>query len=99
MRYLLLLLADDGWDARHAIEILDEHDTRTKRTGTGGQGSVDLPLLESLLRALTKDPIKLDRIAQLIADLSKTPEGQALIPPGFDGVWQPIWQAREGIKR
>lgn len=98
MRYLLLLLADDGWDARHAIEILDEHDRRARQSEEAGQASADLPLLEALLRALTKDSVKLDRIAELIADLSRTAEGQSLIPAGFDDVWQPIWQARKGVR-
>jgi hypothetical protein len=99
MRYLLLLLADDGWDARQAIDLLDEHENRRTHTGTRRQSDVDLPLLESLLHALTRDPIKLDRIEQLITDLSKTPQGRALIPPGFIDVWQPVWQAREGIRQ
>ncbi len=98
MRYLLLLLADDGWDARRAIEILDEHDRIERHPHpTDGRGPLELPLLEALLRSLTKDPTKLDRIAQLMSDLEKTPQGQALIPPGFGEVWRPVWQAREAL--
>lgn len=98
MRYLLLLLADDGWDARRAIEILDEHDKKEPPTHPNdGRGPLELPLLEALLRSLTKDPTKLDRIAQLMSDLEKTPQGQALIPPGFGEVWRPVWQAREAL--
>jgi len=98
MRYLLLLLADDGWDARQAIEILDEDDKRNKSPHrTDDRGPLELPLLEALLRSLTKDPTKLDRIAQLISDLEKTPQGRLLIPPGFGEVWRPVWQAREAL--
>lgn len=98
MRYLLLLLADDGWDARQAIEMLDEHDKRGKSPHRAdGQGPLELPLLEALLRSLTKDPTKLDRIAQLISDLERTPQGKSLIPPGFGEVWRPVWQAREAL--
>jgi hypothetical protein len=98
MRYLLLLLADDGWDARSAIEILDEHDKKEQSTHPKNtNGPLELPLLEALLRSLTKDPAKLDRIAQLMSDLEKTPQGQSLIPPGFGEVWRPVWQAREAL--
>lgn len=98
LRYLLLLLADDGWDARRAIEILDGQDRNQKPLHPkDGHGPLELPLLEALLRSLTTDPTKLDRIAQLMSDLEKTPQGQSLIPPGFREVWQPVWQAREAL--
>ena len=70
--------------------------------GTNGQpkeSEFGLPLLEPMLRALVKDPAKLDRVAQLIADLSKTPEGRALIPEGFDEIWLPIWHVKETTKK
>ena len=56
---------------------------------------MDLPLFESLLRALEREPAKLDHVAGLIEDLRKTPEGEALIPEGFTEIWDPIWAARE----
>ena len=54
-----------------------------------------LPLFESLLRALEREPAKLDHVARLIEDLRKTPESEALIPEGFTEIWDPIWAARE----
>jgi hypothetical protein len=94
LKYLLMLLADDGWDARKALDILE---------GTQGGGNhrpndsdFGLPLLEPMLRALARDPAKLDRVAQLVADLSKTPEGRAMIPEGFARIWLPIWRVKEG---
>ena len=97
LKYLLMLLADDGWDARKALDLLeDEHGGTNGRPKDSESG---LPLLEPMLRALVKDPAKLDRVAQLVADLSKTPEGRALIPAGFDEIWLPIWHVKESKKK
>ena len=92
LRFLLFLLADG--DPRQAAGLLVSGD----RTGDGGGEDsyvIDLPLFESLLRALDREPAKLDHVAGLIEDLRKTPEGEALIPEGFTEIWDPIWAARE----
>jgi hypothetical protein len=92
LRFLLFLLADG--DPRQAVGLLVSGD----QAGDGeGEDSfaLDLPLFESLLRALEREPAKLDHVARLIEDLRKTPEGEALIPEGFTEVWDPIWAVRE----
>ena len=53
-----------------------------------------LPLLEELVRTLSRNPEKLDAVAQLINDLKKTPEGLALMPERFEEILTPIWTAR-----
>ncbi|MCA9035675.1 MAG: phospholipase D family protein [Planctomycetaceae bacterium] len=97
MRYLLFLLADDGWDARDTLNLLEGIDGSTGGS-YDGSSAFDLPLLEPMLKALTKAPEKLDRIAQLVADLEKTPEGRAIIPPEFAETWKPIWEVRKGMQ-
>ncbi len=98
MRYLLFLLADDGWDARDTLNLLEGID-RTTSGSRGSAGSAfDLPLLEPMLKALARAPDKLDRIAQLVADLEKTPEGRALIPAEFYEAWRPIWAVRQSTQ-
>jgi hypothetical protein len=98
MRYLLLLLADDGWDARDTLDILDGIDRGTHDSEGRSGDAFDLPLLEPMLRALAKSPDKLDRIAQLVEDLEKTPEGRAIIPDDFYEAWRPIWEVRKSKK-
>jgi hypothetical protein len=95
MRYLLFLLADDGWDARDTLNLLEGIDRTTGGSRESVGSAFDLPLLEPMLKALVKAPDKLDRIAQLVADLEKTPEGRALIPAEFYEAWWPIWEVRK----
>jgi hypothetical protein len=51
--------------------------------------------LESFLRALDRDPKRLDYVQRLVADLRSTEEGRQLLPPEFDAMWTPIWEMRE----
>jgi hypothetical protein len=92
LRFLLFLLADG--DLRQAAGLLA---SGAHSGDSGGEDPfvLDLPLFESLLRALEREPAKLDHIARLIEDLRKTAEGEALIPAGFAEVWNPVWAARE----
>ena len=91
IRYLLLLLADFGsadqaaWAARLIAGSTD-----------GGHDSAyELPLLETMVRALADNPDSLDHVARLLDDLKDKPE---LLPEGFDEVWPPIWAAREALR-
>jgi hypothetical protein len=61
--------------------------------------NLDMPLLEDLIRALSRSPEKkIDRIAEIVEQLRRTPQGQQIIPPEFDQLWQTILQARNEIK-
>lgn len=94
LKYLLLLLAEDGWDARTTMDLLDDIDRPGRHRSEHSDDAFELPLLEPMLKALSQSPDKLDRIAQLIADLEKTSEGRAIIPGEFYEVWRPIWEVR-----
>jgi hypothetical protein len=95
LRYLLLLLAEDGFAGdgsgpiTRLLEALD-HSAAWEQTAT-------IPLLESLIRALAREPERLDHVARLVDSLSATPEGAALLPDGFEDVWRPISEARKAI--
>jgi hypothetical protein len=92
LRYLLLLLADDGT----AIgKVLDEI-TKPDQPGSTGNASdpYSVPLLEPLVRALAQDPEKLDRVNRLVSELRTTEDGTQRLPDDFDEIWKPIWQVR-----
>jgi hypothetical protein len=93
LRYLLFLLADagggspSGWfgDLQRAVE-----------RGAGdaaSDGALELPLLETLVRTVARDPAKLTNVRRLVDALGKTDEGRALLPEGFAEVWPVIWEA------
>lgn len=90
LRFLYLLLAEGNADPQAVLEAFGKQGDR----GAAGGGS-GLPLLEALLRALDRNPAKLDAVARFIEDLRKTPEGRELLPPDLDAVWLPISAARE----
>ncbi len=91
LRLLLLLLADQSTSISKLINV---HRHLGNTGSDSGDMSSGIPLLESLMKALAQDPAKLDRINRLVTDLSKTDEGQDLLPNGFMQIWGSIWQIR-----
>jgi len=96
LRYLLLLLTEDApADARAATA----GSAAAPYPGVSGARRPGAPLFEALVRALDRDPAKLDRIAELIEDLKNSPKGRDLLPGGFETVWRPIWSARRRLDK
>lgn len=93
-RYLLLLLAEA---ASSPAEVLDVIRTLNGSGREDGRALLSLPLFEVMVKALHRNPESLDRVAQVISDLQKTPEGRDLLPEGLQAVWEPIWAARKGL--
>ncbi len=54
-----------------------------------------LPLFECMVRAMAKDPRRLDDLNTLIQDLKGHPETSDLLPDGLEEIWEPIWEARK----
>ena len=92
VRYLLFLLAE-GADTFSTAELLAV--SRDEGDGDGTFLYGDLPLLEELVRAYSRQPDKIDRIARLIDDLEESEEGRALLPEGFEQIWQAFLAARD----
>jgi hypothetical protein len=96
LKYLLMLLADDEEAARRLIGAFGSdggnHHADGEAAGFG------LPLLEPMLQALDRQPLRLDQIARLIADLKESAEGRRLISDEFLSIWEPIWAARNKIR-
>ncbi|MXZ71117.1 MAG: hypothetical protein F4Z04_06385 [Acidobacteria bacterium] len=95
LRLLLLILMDDGADVSAFVE-------EARQDGSAAEGSFggwrEAALLEALLRSLSRNPVRIDEAAQLIADLQKTEEGKELLPDGLDEIWEPVWQARRAVQ-
>jgi hypothetical protein len=96
LKFMILLLADEGFDPAAMREIFDD----TKATGSDdGMNASASGLLEMLLHALDSSPDRLDHLHSLILQVTRDPEGRALLPPEFDEVWQPIWARREAMRQ
>ena len=96
LRYLRLLLAGETTFA-NSDELLrwGSHEQNTSASWE----DLDLPLLEDLIRALSRSPeTKIDRISEIVEQLRRTPQGQQIIPTEFDQLWQVILQARNEIQ-
>lgn len=93
LRYLLLLLADE-----RSVSMIGSVGIRDTSPGDGWAAVSGLPVLESMIRALARDPERLDHVERLIKSLAASEEGQALIPDGLESVWAPIWEARVNLR-
>ncbi len=91
IRYLLFLLADEKDSTTDLINI-----HKCFFNGSGEWDTLDLPVLEELVRAYSRNPGKLENIKKLIDDLCQTEEGEAILPEGFDEVWNAVMEASAG---
>jgi hypothetical protein len=89
LRYLLMLLSDDS------DQFLGSPGGGTQAwVGRwGGGGWDEVPLLELLVRAAGRNPERLDHINALLTDLGDS--RAETVPPGFDSIWDPVWEFRE----
>ena len=96
LRFLLLLLAGEG-----VISVGAEGSFSgpgMPAMGSDGRFQANLPMLESLLKALDTDPDKLDQLATFLEQLKQSEAGQALLPDDFEQIWAPLWAARQQLK-
>lgn len=95
IRYLLFLLFELTDDAQldQLVAAFGAGD------GSWGWTSIDqIPLFETMLRALANTPSALDRVADLLDDLRATDDGEKVIPVGLAEIWGPINEVRQGIE-
>lgn len=50
----------------------------------------EMPLLETLVRALSRSPEKIEQISDLVERLKRTPEGREVLPVGFEALWDVV---------
>ncbi|HXS33948.1 MAG TPA: phospholipase D family protein [Solirubrobacterales bacterium] len=87
LRYLLYLLSGDRVEAVRALSQV----ARPPDGSAGDLGGVHgLPLLESLLRTLDRDPVKLAAVRRVVEDLQGSEGGSSLLPEGWQDIWEPV---------
>ena len=91
LRYLLMLLADSEVDPRGLFG--EGHSIGRENSNDAHETPFGLPLLEPLMRALDRDPRRLERVARLVDDLRCTEQGREIVPQEFWAIWEPIWSA------
>jgi hypothetical protein len=96
LRFLFFLLIDENPEYRGmAVKLLGGN----KENDAQVDGPfLSITIFEMLVRALYRDPEKLDHVNKLVQDLRKTVQGRKLLPDEFDSIWEPIWQARQEIE-
>jgi hypothetical protein len=95
VRYLLFLLFELTDDSQ--LERL----MATIGLGEGSSGwttADQIPLFETMLRALAHTPTALDRVAELLDDLRATDDGERVIPASLAEIWGPIDEVRQAMR-
>jgi hypothetical protein len=57
----------------------------------------EIPLLETMVRALHRNPGRIDAVQDVLELLQKDPKACSLIPDEFLHIWQPILAARKAL--
>jgi hypothetical protein len=93
LRYLVFLLGDPSYELLFAQLARD--DTDRDPGGRPTLTSTDVALFEPLVRATGRDEDALARVASLVEDLRALPNGDDLVPDGFDELWDIVWQVHQ----
>ena len=97
LRLLFLILMDEGADISRFLDD-NEGSENGESQSLGGWGQA--ALLEAILRTLSRNPKRLDQVARVIDGLRSTSEGRdELLPAKLNEIWDPIWEAREALRR
>jgi hypothetical protein len=94
LRYLVFLLGDPSYDALFA-QLAGVDPARFVGSDRPALSSADVALLEPLVRATGRDEDALARVASLVEDLRDLPNGDKLVPDGFDELWDVVWQVHQ----
>jgi len=96
MRYLWLLLFEGecGFFDRN----LEARLKGMFRPGSSRRIEEEMPVFEELVRAYSRSPDKIERIAKLIFDISRTEKGDKILPEEFKQLWAMFQEAVLGKK-
>lgn len=93
LRYLVFLLGDPSYDALFA-ELAGADGDRFSMDASG-RAAENVALFEPLVRASGRDEDALARVASLVEELRDLPNGEELVPDGFEDLWDVIWQVHQ----
>lgn len=99
LRFILFLLAEGKQDARELLTALSDELSGTDQTSSGRITKPILPMFEELVRALVRNPTKLDLIARIIRDLQHASPDDPLLPDEFNQIWEPIHLTHQKLKQ
>lgn len=93
LRYLLLLLAGlgDGANIGDVARVFGDFSDRASAHFEG-----DMPLLEEMVRAFSRDPKRLHKVRRLIEDLHDDEGEEKILPDGFLDFWRVFEEALDG---
>jgi hypothetical protein len=98
IRYLLLILMDNMNDY-----LLDEFISASSKVNNNFNAEdtlkffdFEIPLLEELIRAFSRQPEKIVRISRLLEDIKSMKDGDRIIPEYFEETWKAFIEAQEG---
>ena len=94
LRYLVFLLGDPSYDALFA-QLAGVDGDSFHGSDRPVLTSADVALFEPLVRATGRDEDALARVASLVEDLRALPNGDELVPDGFDELWDVVWQVHQ----
>ncbi len=95
LRFLLLLLSQ-GRGVGLAAALATRFTALGEETDRAAfSDGLNLPVLEAMLQAADRDPIRLRGVRRLLDDLSKTEHGRALLGEDLPAVCQAIWDGIE----
>ncbi|MCE5200777.1 MAG: phospholipase D family protein [Armatimonadota bacterium] len=87
IRYLLFLLSEsEDDDAATALRIAGH----IAGIGSWENWLSSVPLLEELVRAFSRYPDKMGRIASMVKEIQKNPRADEVLPHGFADIWRPF---------
>jgi hypothetical protein len=98
LRFLQMVLSIDACAALELIDPMDDGGTERDPKGSAGGGDA-VPLFESLVRALEREPDRLVEVDRLVCELRATAQGAQLLPADFDLIWGPLWAAYQSLDR
>ena len=95
LQFLALLLAEEDEVFNYQ---LSQTDWRNWGDGLGGKPGDRFPVLEQMLQVLHRNSEQLDRVHELVKDISEVDDNSKVIPPEFVRVFKPILEARQGLE-